>query len=105
MSEANQPPESQTGIDEVRHLSAPIELDTITRLKLARSILDKTCIETGAGFVLIMFVPGTDTVLRAFRGLDTPEECIAAASEVVAMLRPHVDQLTGKAPKPLHNDA
>lgn len=103
MPEGNQPA-SETGIEEHRHVAAPIQLDTVTRLKLARSILDRTCIETGAGFVLIMFVPGTDMVLRAFRGLDSPEECIAATAEVAGMLKPHVDQLTGKSPKPLHND-
>lgn len=95
-------PTTETGISEERPLLA---LDTPTRLKLARSIVDRTCTETGAGFVLIMFVPGTDLVLRAFRSLDTPEECIAAAAEVAGMLKPHVDQLTGKAPKPLHNAA
>lgn len=104
MSDQQPEPRSHTSIEEERHVVDTVQLDTPTRLKLARSILDKTCIETGAGYVLVMFVPGTDIMLRAFRGLDTPEECIAAAAEVAGMLKPHVDQLTGKAPKPLHND-
>lgn len=104
MSEANQPP-SATGIDEQRHVDGVVQLDTETRLKLARSILDRTCTETGAGFVLVMFVPGTDIMLRAYRGLDTPEECVAAVAEVAGMLKPRVDQLTGKTAQPLHNDA
>lgn len=68
-------------------------LPTEQRLKLARSILDRTCIECGAGYVLLMFVPGSDQVLRAFRGLDTPQECIAAAAEVAGMLKLHIDAL------------
>lgn len=79
-------------------------LDTVTRLKLVRNIVDRTCIETGAGYLLIMFVPGSDMMLRSFRGLDSPEECIAAAAEVAGMLRPHVERLTGAAPKPKMND-
>lgn len=104
MSDQQPNPRSHTTIDEERAVASPIPLDTVTRLKLARSIVDRTCTETGAGFVLIMFVPGTDTVLRAFRGLDTPDECIAVTAEVAGMLKPHMDQLTGKTPKPLHND-
>lgn len=78
-------------------------LDTPTRLKLARGILDQTCVETGAGYVLIMFVPGTDLVLRSYRGLDTPEECTAAIVELGGMLKAHAERLTQSA-KQLHND-
>ena len=81
-----------------------IQLDTEMRLKLARSILDKTCIETGAGYVLLLFVPGTDMMLRSFRGLDTPAECVAATREVAMLLKPHVQALLAQQPKPLMND-
>lgn len=104
MSDQQSDPRSHTSIEEERHVTSTVQLDTLTRLKLARSILDKTCIETGSGYVLLMFVPGTDTMLRSFRGLDTKEECVAAVGEVAGMLKPHVDQLEAKAPKPLHND-
>ena len=86
-----------------------VTLDTPTRLKLARAILDKTCIETGAGYLLIMFVPGSDLVLRSYKGLDTAAECQAAVNEVVALLRPVAQRMAAQqqsnAPKPLHNDA
>lgn len=79
-------------------------LDTITRLKLARSILDKTVDETGAGYLLIMFLPGTDTMLRSFKGLDTPEECVAAVAEVAGMMQAHADTLKpGATPPAKHN--
>lgn len=79
-------------------------LSPIERLKLARGILEKTCDGVGAGYLLIMFLPGTDLMLRSFKGLDTPEECVAAAAEVAGMLKPHVDRLTGKTPTPIGNE-
>lgn len=81
-----------------------MKLDTPTRLKLARGIIDRTCQETGAGYLLIMFVPGTDLVLRSFKGLDSPEECAATVAEVAGLLQPHVDAMKAGAPKPKHND-
>lgn len=68
-------------------------LDTPAKLRLARGILEKTCETTGAGFLLFMFVPGTDLVMRSFRGLDSPEECVAMAKEVSAILRQHLISL------------
>ena len=58
--------------------------------------------------MLIMFVPGTDTVLRSFRGLDTPEECIAAIKDTAQLLTTHANNLAEKAAKQqkeLHNEA
>lgn len=88
--------------------SEPDQLSVPERLKLARGILDRTCTENGAGYVLLMFIPGTDMVLRSFRGLDTPEECAAAVQEVATLLGQHAGQLKAQATngaKPLHNDS
>ena len=74
-------------------------LDTPAKLRLARNVLEKTCEATGAGFLLFMFVPGTDTVMRSFRGLDTPDECIAMAKEVVALMRQEAFRLDALKPK------
>lgn len=97
-------PGSLSQIDEQRNVGGVVPLDTPTRLKLARDILEHTCRETGAGFVLVMFVPGTDLVMRSFRGLDTPQECVSASREVVNLLTNHAAQLAAKV-QPKHNDA
>lgn len=78
-------------------------LDDVTRLKMARGILDQTVDAVGAGYILIMFKPGTDMMLRSFKGLDTPEECVAAAAEVAGMMQRHAATLKPGAPKALHN--
>lgn len=105
MRDESQPP-SATSIDEERPAGA-VQLDTATRLKLARGIMERTCMETGAGFVLMMFVPGTDLVLRSFRGLDTSDEALAAAREIVTLLGNHAAELAKQQStgvKPLHNE-
>lgn len=78
-------------------------LDDVTRLKMARGILDQTVDAVGAGYILIMFKPGTDMMLRSFKGLDTPEECVVAAAEVAGMMQRHAQSLKPGAPKALHN--
>jgi len=99
MSEANQPtPE----VPQAPVISMPLTAEQ--RMRLARGILDRTCIEVNAGYLLVMFLPGTDLMLRSFRGLDTPLECVAASKEVTALLAAHIKTLTGEEPKALHNE-
>lgn len=69
----------------------PAPIDAISRLKSARAILDRTVDVTGAGYLLIMFVPGTDIVMRSFKGLDSKSECIAAAAEVAGMMQNQIE--------------
>jgi hypothetical protein len=98
------PPESDSKTVAGEEVTFPgtASLDPVTRLKLARGILDQTADATGAGYILIMLVPGTDLVLRSFKGLDSPEECVAAAAEVAGMLQQHVNKLKS-GQKELHN--
>lgn len=78
-------------------------LDNITRLKMARGILDQTVDAVGAGYLLVMFVPGSDVVLRSFKGLDTAEECAAMVAEVGGMMNQKIGQLKAGTPAPKHN--
>lgn len=85
-------------------MAATQALDTPTRLKLARKIVDDTCHVTGAGYLLIMFVPGSDLVMRSHYGLDTPEECQACVNEVAGLLGAHAGTLAKKLSHEKAND-
>lgn len=79
-------------------------LDAHEKMKLARGILDRTACESGAGFVLIMWVPGSDQIYRAYRGVDSVEECILLSGDVAGLLAKRAEELKANQPKPLHND-
>jgi hypothetical protein len=89
-------PQSETTIQEVR-AGTVLELDTPTHLKLVRHIFDETIRDCNAGYLLVIFIPGTDTVLRSFHGVDTPQECVALSRDVVTMMTEHANNLAEKA--------
>lgn len=79
------------------HKVMPVDkLPVAERLKLARGIIDKTCTESGAGYLLLMFVPGSDMVMRSFHGIDSRDECRAVSNEVIMLMAKHAETF----PKP-----
>lgn len=74
------------------------KLDAVQRLKLARGILDETCTAVGAGYLLVMFVPGSDNVMRSIHGIDTKEEAQALLNDVVAFVSQHAQKIQPPQP-------
>jgi hypothetical protein len=68
----------------------------IERLRAAREEIDRTCRMTGAGYLLVMFVPSTDMVMRSFAGIDSVEEAKALANEVIILMARHGQNLIEK---------
>ena len=83
--------------------AAAPQLDIHTRMTLARRLLDTTAVESGAGYLLVMWVPGSDKIYRSHHGVDTPQEAVALLRDVTDLMKARINDLT-RPVRPLTNE-